>query len=220
MPGAKVRLLAYLKSHVGKPISKEKLAKIANAFDWARVLRNLRQEGWSLQLIEKGKNRGCYILNSLKKEQGNMREAINQKIRYRILLRDNSTCQRCGIGVKDGAKMMIDHKVPVDLGGETVDDNLWTLCNNCNLGKKHWFKDIDLKIMKEIFNEKSGYQRMKKYFEACPNELLEIANLDLVSGIRDWERTARLIRSKEKMNIKHIRKDPKTGKEGYIYRKD
>ena len=220
MPGAKVRLLQYFVSYLKKPLSKEDLAKVAGVHDWARNIRTLRQEGWDIHLIEKGEHRGCYVMKSVTQKRGNLRGVISQKTRYRILQRDNSTCQRCGISLKDGAKMMVDHKIPVDLGGETVDENLWTFCKEGNLGKKHWFKDIESDVLKEIFKEKSAYKRIKRYFQECPNELIIIANLDLVSGIRDWERTLRYIRSKEKMDIRPVRKNNKKTPEGYIYRKN
>lgn len=60
---------------------------------------------------------------------------VNLKLRAEILMRDFSTCQLCGAQPKDGARLEVDHIVPWSAGGETVADNLQTLCTLCNSGK-------------------------------------------------------------------------------------
>jgi biotin operon repressor len=214
--GAKTKLLNLFKKNLGKPINKKRLAKEAAIFDWARVIRTLRQEGYEIELLQNG----SYILNSIdKRDDGKNRENIDAKTRYRILQRDNSTCQRCGKTSADKIKLCIDHKIPVDMGGDSSDGNLWVLCEECNLGKKHWFSDNDGEEMTKLFKEKSGGKRLEMFLEMHPNELLDPAKLSVISGIRDWERTLRLIRQKSKKNIVYVRKDEKTGKEGYVYKK-
>ena len=56
--------------------------------------------------------------------------------RYDILKRDGFRCQICGRTQLDGAKLEVDHIIPVSKGGKTVDHNLQTLCHECNQGKK------------------------------------------------------------------------------------
>jgi len=216
MVGAKKKLIDLFTKKIGKPISKEELAKATGVFEWARSIRTLRQEGYDIELLANG----SYILKSLKlKKDRNIRNPIDAKTRYRIMQRDNSTCQRCGRGISDGVKLAIDHKVPVNMGGDGSDENLWVLCEECNLGKKHWFSDQNAEEMKILLKEKSGGKRLKMFFDMHPNELLEPAKLQVVSGIRDWERTLRLIREKSGKKIKYVRKDPHTGIEGYVYKK-
>ncbi|MCI5815572.1 HNH endonuclease [Ruminococcus sp.] len=36
-----------------------------------------------------------------------------------------------------GLELHIDHIIPWSMGGETVIDNLQTLCSDCNLGKSN-----------------------------------------------------------------------------------
>ncbi len=60
---------------------------------------------------------------------------VSLRIRFLILQRDNFRCQLCGISGQDGARLEIDHKHPVALGGTDAEDNLWTLCFGCNRGK-------------------------------------------------------------------------------------
>ena len=62
---------------------------------------------------------------------------ISDKLRYRVLKRDNFKCCACGASpAKDPAvELHIDHVVPWSKGGETSFDNLQTLCSRCNIGK-------------------------------------------------------------------------------------
>ncbi len=61
----------------------------------------------------------------------------NLRLRFRVLQRDNFKCCACGASpAKDlTVELHIDHIVPWAKGGETVEENLQTLCSKCNLGK-------------------------------------------------------------------------------------
>ena len=41
-------------------------------------------------------------------------------MRYDVLERDDFKCQKCGISAKDGAKLHVDHIIPVSKGGITT----------------------------------------------------------------------------------------------------
>ncbi len=62
---------------------------------------------------------------------------VNLRLRYKVMKRDNFTCCACGASpAKDpSVELHVDHIVPWSKGGETVIDNLQTLCSKCNLGK-------------------------------------------------------------------------------------
>jgi hypothetical protein len=63
------------------------------------------------------------------------RETISSSRRFDIMSRDRFSCQLCGATKKHGAVLHIDHKIPLAKGGSNENDNLWTLCDRCNLGK-------------------------------------------------------------------------------------
>jgi 5-methylcytosine-specific restriction protein A len=50
-------------------------------------------------------------------------------IRARILLRDEYTCQVCG---RVSAELVVDHVVPLHLGGPEADSNRQSMCNSCH----------------------------------------------------------------------------------------
>jgi hypothetical protein len=62
---------------------------------------------------------------------------INWRLRAQVLIRDNCICQMCGISPsKDPhAVLHVDHIKPWSKGGETLIENLRTLCAVCNIGK-------------------------------------------------------------------------------------
>lgn len=62
---------------------------------------------------------------------------VNYRLRFKVMQRDNFKCCLCGKSpAKDpSVELHIDHIFPWSKGGETVIDNLQTLCSVCNLGK-------------------------------------------------------------------------------------
>ena len=64
---------------------------------------------------------------------------INLRLRYIVMKRDNFKCCMCGRSpaTTPGLELHIDHIKPWSKGGETLIDNLQTLCSDCNLGKSN-----------------------------------------------------------------------------------
>lgn len=62
---------------------------------------------------------------------------INWRLRVTVLIRDNCICKICGVSpAKDpSVTLHVDHILPWSKGGETVINNLQTLCHVCNIGK-------------------------------------------------------------------------------------
>lgn len=65
------------------------------------------------------------------------RTLMTKKLREYIKNRDNYTCCNCGNSTHNEPNLLleIDHIIPVAKGGQTVEDNLQTLCWKCNRAK-------------------------------------------------------------------------------------
>jgi len=61
------------------------------------------------------------------------------RLRFKVLKRDNFRCVSCGASpaLTPGIELHVDHIIAWSNGGETVPENLQTLCSNCNLGKSN-----------------------------------------------------------------------------------
>lgn len=62
-------------------------------------------------------------------------QGISVTQRFAIFKRDSYRCCICGASAEGGSRLEIDHKVAVARGGTNAEDNLWTLCFECNRGK-------------------------------------------------------------------------------------
>lgn len=60
---------------------------------------------------------------------------IKPQTRFRILARDGMRCVACGRSADDGVILHVDHIIPVQHEGDDDEENLITLCEECNLGK-------------------------------------------------------------------------------------
>jgi len=62
---------------------------------------------------------------------------VNWRLRAQVLIRDNCICQMCGASPAKDPDVILhaDHIKPWSKGGETVLENLRTLCLKCNIGK-------------------------------------------------------------------------------------
>ncbi len=61
------------------------------------------------------------------------------RLRWRVLQRDRFTCCNCGASptLTPGVELHVDHIVAWSKCGDTVFENLQTLCQSCNLGKSN-----------------------------------------------------------------------------------
>jgi len=57
-------------------------------------------------------------------------------IRFTIFKRDGYRCRLCGITARFGARLEVDHITARSKGGNNDPSNLWTLCFECNRGKR------------------------------------------------------------------------------------
>lgn len=70
------------------------------------------------------------------------RSKMSSRLRFLIFQRDHYTCRICGKSKHDKVKLHVDHIIPIAKGGKTIESNLQTLCETCNLGKSdlHMYK--------------------------------------------------------------------------------
>ena len=97
-----------------------------------------RELTYDLQLIKTMLQRAQDITKNKQTRQRRIQEErakMTDSMRYNILRRDNFRCQICGSTASDGVKLHVDHIIPVSKGGKTIESNLRTLCDRCNLGK-------------------------------------------------------------------------------------
>ncbi len=87
-----------------------------------------------IELIKALENK--LTISAFIKEQ---RTLMTKKIREFIKTRDNFTCCNCNnsIEIEPNLLLEIDHIIPVSKGGETIEENLQTLCWKCNRAKSN-----------------------------------------------------------------------------------
>lgn len=205
-------MLEFLKKHPNEWVHNQDLRDASGINDVARQIRAFRQLGWQIEV------RGDAYVKLLSLEKGSpkgIRSGLSNKVRYEILSRDGFRCRACGQAVTNGAKLQIDHKIPVDWGGTNQIDNLETLCEECNAGKKAWTKTTPTEKMREIMFEQTVEKRIEALFDNFPNQEIPSSLVQLVSkGAFDWQRALRKLRQNTgKMII------PTQSRKGYIYKK-
>jgi len=64
---------------------------------------------------------------------------INWRLRFIVMKRDNFKCKKCGRSPATNPSIIlhVDHKTAWANGGETILENLETLCSKCNIGKSN-----------------------------------------------------------------------------------
>jgi len=67
------------------------------------------------------------------------KKSISWRLRFQIMRRDSFKCKFCGRSPATdlGVELHVDHIKPWSKGGETIPNNLQTLCSQCNIGKSN-----------------------------------------------------------------------------------
>lgn len=132
----KERALMYLKELSPKPADQDQLSYVAKIKSWQRRIRELDEDGWQIRsnIDEPELAPGSYRLATLTRRSARATQAI--KLRYKILDRDDFTCQDCGAKRGDpGVRLQVHHILPRHLNGTDDPDNLVTLCAACHAGR-------------------------------------------------------------------------------------
>lgn len=99
-----------------------------------------RQEIQKEVIMEKSSDDTADIANKRSKKSVHITtRSVNARFRYQVLKRDHYKYCSCGASPAKGSavELEVDHIIPWADGGETVLDNLQTLCSICNNGKSN-----------------------------------------------------------------------------------
>ncbi len=133
-----------------KPLSKYSNGAYERRFGtWRNALIQLVEVINNTSPIDSDKNEKEEILDKTPMQESPIlkhktKREVNYKLRFLVLRRDNFKCKVCGRSPATNPKIIlhIDHIIPWEKGGETVLDNLQSLCSDCNLGKSN----LDFKL--------------------------------------------------------------------------
>jgi 5-methylcytosine-specific restriction endonuclease McrA len=141
---ARDRIRQFFEQNVGRKVTTNQIARVAKIREYARRIRELRNEEGMQILSYRDRNDlkpTEYVLVTLQR-QPRFSHKIDKAQRARILERNGMTCSMCGAtaGEPDPynpnrkISLQVDHINP---DGPTTDDNLRTLCHNCNEGRSN-----------------------------------------------------------------------------------
>ena len=117
------KVIIYINYRSKKGLVKESIHKVYDKLQFSKIMSEYLEM----------KKHGKLIEISSRVERSKMSESL----RYDVFKRDEYKCCICGMSSKDGAKLHVDHIIPVSKGGKTELDNLQTLCSRCNIGKSN-----------------------------------------------------------------------------------
>lgn len=175
--GSKERIRQFLLGHIGQVVSSEQIKAAANASEWARRLRELREiEKWPIiSHNDSAKLKpGQYILTGQPPEKKDVTFAttISAKLRAEVLDRNGFTCQMCGLtpGDTDPAtgrkvRLHIGHIKDKSLGGKEELSNLRALCSTCNQGAKNITSEKPTTIWLLGQVRRAGIDEQQKVFD-------------------------------------------------------
>lgn len=155
-----------------------------------------RRELNYLHLIERVRE-GPRVLYVYKAPRTTPRDlsGINARLRAQVLHAARGRCGNCGRTIeKHGIVLVVDHKVPREWGGETTAENLWAICEDCNAGKKNYFKSVDADWMRKVMAHKSVHVRLGETLKAFKGEPVPAATLHFVANQDDWKKRVRELR--------------------------
>jgi 5-methylcytosine-specific restriction endonuclease McrA len=142
--GSRAKLRDFFVSNVGKVLSSDTLREVAGTSEWARRIRELRNEE-GLNIVTHNDRSdlkpGQYILIDLKPIPS-FERGISKETRAFVLDRNGFTCQMCGAAAGEPnpfdqgrkTRLHIGHIIDKSMGGTDEPNNLRAICSVCNEG--------------------------------------------------------------------------------------
>lgn len=142
--GSRAKLREYFNQNVGKILDSDTLREIAGTSEWARRVRELRNEE-GLNIVTHNDRSdlkpGQYLLVNLKPLPA-FERGISKETRAFVLDRNGFTCQMCGAAAGEPhpydnnrkTRLHIGHIIDKSMGGTDDPHNLRAICSVCNEG--------------------------------------------------------------------------------------
>ena len=142
--GARDRLRQHLLNNLGRVMDSDELRSVAGISEWARRVRELRnEEGYQILTHHDRSDLkpGQYVLENPKPQPAFARE-ISKEVRAYVLDRNGFTCQMCGAVAGEPhpydptrkTRLHIGHIIDKSMGGSDEPANLRAICSVCNEG--------------------------------------------------------------------------------------
>lgn len=142
--GARDKLREYFLANIGVVLDSDTLRSVAGISEWARRVRELRNEEGYQILTHNDRSDlkpGQYVLENPKPQPAFARE-ISKETRAYVLDRNGFTCQMCGAVAGEPhpydpsrkTRLHIGHIIDKSMGGTDDPSNLRALCSVCNEG--------------------------------------------------------------------------------------
>ena len=142
--GSRAKLREFLVNNVGRVVSSDALREVAGTSEWARRVRELRnEEGMNIVTHNDRSDLkpGEYFLVDLKPLPA-FERGISKETRAFVLDRNGFTCQMCGAAAGEPhpydtgrkTRLHIGHIVDLSMGGTDEVSNLRAICSVCNEG--------------------------------------------------------------------------------------
>jgi len=141
---SRARVLRFLLKNKGRVVGSDEIRHAAGTSEWARRLRELRDEFGYAILTHKDRRElkpGQYLLETDVRLPV-LPRSISKETRAFVLERNGYTCQMCGLAAADpdpfhpGLKIRLTmgHIMDKSKGGKDTPGNLRAVCTNCNEG--------------------------------------------------------------------------------------
>ncbi len=142
--GSRASVLRFLLKNMGRVVSSDEIRHAAGTSEWARRLRELRDEFGYAILTNKDRRElkpGQYLLETDARLPV-LPRSISKETRAFVLERNGYTCQMCGLAAGDPdpfhpglkTRLTMGHIIDKSKGGKDTPGNLRAVCTNCNEG--------------------------------------------------------------------------------------
>ena len=186
--GARAKLRDFFLNNIGKVLNSEELREVAGASEWARRVRELRNEE-GLNIVTHNDRSdlkpGEYILLDLKPVPA-FERGISKELRAFVLDRNGFTCQMCGAAAGEPhpydnsrkTRLHIGHIVDKSMGGEDIAGNLRAICSVCNEGASNLTlnRPDAIKLIAQVRRAPSKDQLdvLKWLVKKFPNQVIQL----------------------------------------------